>query len=672
MGFLQLNLLGGFDLRHNDREVALPTRKTEGLLAYLALANGRLSSRDQVAGLLWSDRADEQARSSLRQSLAALRKSLNGGGERVIIARGDSVGLDPSLLTVDAVEFMRLAGTRTNSELHLANDLYVGQLLDGISVRDQAFDDWLGVERTRLHEIAISTADRLLAEWLKIGDDNRAIAAAQRLLKLDPLRESTYRTLMRLYSAQNQRGLAARQFQICQEVLLSHFNIEPAPATRNLYEEIASSYEEEIAGSHRLGRHIGHHDLKAAPLPLPAKPSVAIMPFTNASGDPDQSYLSDGLTEDIITDLSRYQSLFVIGPESSMALKTRTTGLQSIARELGVEYMVEGSVRRAGGKIRISVHLIDPATGHRIWAERYDRRYAEVFDVQDEIVASIAGSLSAKIERTRYRKTRGQPKEAMDGYDLCLRAKQRILEYTSEGFAEAKELLLSAVEREPDNATAWAGLAIVYNKDTCFTPGAAFEKSIERSRECSEKAIALDRSSDLAYAALSWAHMNLGNFDLARQFLDHATELAPFDSEILVYRAYEEVYLGNFEAALEAADYGCRINPYSPDLYLDAKAIVYFVRRQHDDYRQLFAHLSDPLPETFAWHAANEAYLGNHETANQLAEKFLVGFAEMWAGDPDAGPGEYVNWITNESAPFANEADRQILIEGLRLAGLPV
>ena len=149
------------------------------MLAFLALANGRLPSRDQVTGLLWSDRADEQARSSLRQSLTALRKSLNGSGEQVIVARGDSVGVNPSLVTVDALDFMRLAGTGTKNELKLANDLYGGQLLDGISVRDQAFDDWLGTERSRLHEIAVSTADHLLAEWLKIGDDKRAIAAAQ-------------------------------------------------------------------------------------------------------------------------------------------------------------------------------------------------------------------------------------------------------------------------------------------------------------------------------------------------------------------------------------------------------------------------------------------------------------------------------------------------------------
>jgi TolB-like protein len=310
-----------------------------------------------------------------------------------------------------------------------SSDLYRGPLLDGFTARDPAFDDWLAQERARLHALAIGAVDRLLAGLLGDGDGEAAIAAAERLIALDPERESAYRTLMRLYAEQGQRGLAARQYETCREVLESTLGVEPAPATRRLYEEIVGATEAEPQAEPR--RH--------APLPLPANPSVAVLPFANLSGDPDQGYLSDGLTEDVITELARFPGLFVIGAESSLALKDRTISPPQVARDLGVEYLVEGSVRRAGDTLRVTVQLIDPATGHRLWAERYDRPFAEVFAIQDEIVGNIAGTLSVNIEQSRAARTRGRLPESLDAYDCCLRAKQGLLDYTLESFAESKD-----------------------------------------------------------------------------------------------------------------------------------------------------------------------------------------------------------------------------------------
>ncbi len=664
MASLDVRLLGGFEARlDSGQKVTLPTRKAEALLAYLALAPGKARSRDQLVGLLWSDRAETQAKSSLRQALTALRHGLQENGSTVLMTEGESVTLEPGALAVDVLEFERLAANGSNGTLARAEKLYRGPLLDGHSVRDPAFNEWLARERARLHELAISAVDRLLAGLLRESDHQAAIATAQRLLALDPLRESTYRTLMRLYAEQDQRGLAARQFERCRDVLSQDLDVEPAPATRRLYEEILSSGKGGEANTATMFQ-------PAAPLPLPAKPSVAILPFANLSGDPDQSYLSDGLTEDVITDLSRFQSLFVIGPESSLAMKDRTIGLSEVATALGVEYVVEGSVRKAGDTLRVTVQLIDPSTGHRLWAERYDRPFADVFEIQDEIVGNIAGALSVNIEHMRVEQGRSRPKETLDAYDCCLRAKQGILAYTPEGFADAKDLLHTAVELDPGYAPAWAWLAVVYNKDAFFVPGLDPKDSIAKARASAEKAISLDRKSATAYITLSWVHLNMGDFGLARELLKQATDLAPNESEVLVYRAYELGYLGEFDAAIEAAESGRRMNPFFPDTYLDAMAMACFLMGRNQDAIQLLAQISDPIPDALAWEAANYAYLGDERVARRKAEQFLREFAAIWAGDPSAGPKDYVRWII-ESNPFTRDEDRERLVEGLRLAGLP-
>ncbi len=665
MACLDMRLFGGFEARLDTGEkITLSTRKAEALLAYLALAPGKARSRDQLAGLLWSDRAEAQAKSSLRQALTSLRHGLQANGAAVLRTEGESVSLEPSAISVDVIEFEKLAANGSNGNLARADTLYQGALLDGFGVRDPAFDEWLAQERARLHELAINAVDRLLAGLLREDDRESAIAAAQRLLALDLLRESAYRTLMRLYAEQDQRGLAARQFERCREVLAQELDIEPAPATRRLYEEIVGSVES--AETHDAA------GLRSTdPLPLPSKPSVAVLPFANLSGDPDQSYLSDGLTEDVITDLSRFQSLFVIGPESSLAMKERTIGLSEVARNLGVEYLVEGSVRRAGETLRVTVQLIDPATGHRLWAERYDRPYADVFEIQDEIVGNIAGALSVNIEHARTERTRHRPSESLDAYDCCLRARKGVLSYTPKGFAEAKILYRKAIDLDAGCAPAWAGLARVYNKDAFFKPGIDPDESIAKARSHAEKAILLDRMSGMAYAALSWAHMSLRNFELAHELLDQATALAPNDCELLATRAYVLLYLGEFDAAIESAEHGLRMNPYSPDPYLDAMAGAHFLMGRYQEALRFFAQLGDPIPDCMSWEVATYAYLGDEEAARRKSEEFLNAYAAIWAGDPSAGAKDFLRWITEVSNPFARDEDRQRLVEGLRLAGLP-
>jgi len=373
----------------------------------------------------------------------------------------------------------------------------------------------------------------------------------------------------------------------------------------------------------------------------------------------------------VVTELARFPGLFVIGAESSLALKDRAMSPSQAARDLGVEYVVEGSVRRAGETLRVTVQLIDPATGHRLWAERYDRPFAEVFAIQDEIVGNIAGALSVNIEQARAARTSGRPPESLDAYDCCLRAKKGLLAYTPEGFAESENLFQQAIDLDPGYAWAWAGLAIVYNKDICFVPGVDPGESIAKARGCAERALSLDRTLSRAYVALAWPQLRAGEYDSARRNLNQASKLAPNDSEVLAYRAVALCYLADFEAAIKAAEQGLRINPYYPDLYLDAISTVYFLQGRYQDCLCYSAQVSDKHPEWQAWDAACHAYLGDQEAARREAEAFVREYPVLWAGDPNAAPADYLRWILDVSNPFTRDEDRERLVEGLRRAGLP-
>src|SRR5262245_40657550 len=328
----QLRLLGGFDLHSAEGRAAIPAgRKVRALLTYLALSPGQAWPREKLMALLWSDRGDEQARASLRQALAEMRRVL--GEPSPVRAEHDAVSLDPALLAVDALEFERLAKA---GKLDEAAALYRGPLLDGHGVRDDAFEDWIRVERTRLHDLAVDVLDRLAGA--QSGD--ATLETAQRLLQLDPAREETHRLLMRLYATAGQRAQALRQYQLCRDALQRELQAMPDAETERLYREI----QDESLSCRAIEANVAKPNLTAPP---ESKPSIAVLPFANMSGDPQQDYFSDGITEDIITELSRFRSLFVIARTSSFQYRGKNVDVRQVARELGVQYIVEGSIRRA-------------------------------------------------------------------------------------------------------------------------------------------------------------------------------------------------------------------------------------------------------------------------------------------------------------------------------------
>jgi len=239
MARLTLQLLGGFSVRlGSGQSLTLGTKKAQALIAYLAVPPGRAHSRDKLASLLWGDTGDEQARQSLRQALVALRRALPATKPPILVVERDTMALDPAAVEVDVLAFARLAAGGTAKALEQAVALYQGDLLEGVRVTEEPFEDWLRAERARLRQRAVDALTRLLALQSKGGESEGAVHTAARLLALDPLQETVHRALMRLYARQGRRGEALRQYQACVSVLQRELRAEPEAETKHLYREL--------------------------------------------------------------------------------------------------------------------------------------------------------------------------------------------------------------------------------------------------------------------------------------------------------------------------------------------------------------------------------------------------------------------------------------------------
>jgi len=264
-----------------------------------------------------------------------------------------------------------------------------------------------------------------------------------------------------------------------------------------------------------------------AALPRDEKPSIAVLPFDNLSGDPEQGYFADGITEDIITDLSKVSGLFVIARNSSFAYRGQASDLRKVSRELGVRYVLEGSVRRGAGKVRINAQLIEAASGGHLWAERYDRDLEDLLAVQDEVTRTIVGALRVKLTPDEAARRKTHRKIDPEAYDLFVRASQNLLQFRPDALLEARAMLERAIEIDPDMAVAYARLSIVHTVEYANqwnTPG---PDHVDRAVELARKAVRLDENEPRSYEALSIALFQARKPQEAEHAAGRVVELDP-------------------------------------------------------------------------------------------------------------------------------------------------
>jgi TolB-like protein/Tfp pilus assembly protein PilF len=378
--------------------------------------------------------------------------------------------------------------------------------------------------------------------------------------------------------------------------------------------------------------------LEAAPEPgraLPERPAIAVLPFANMSGDPEQEYFADGMVEDIITDLSRFKELFVIARNSSFVYKGRAVDIQQVARELGVRYVLEGSVRKAGNRVRITGQLIDAATRAHLWADRFDGTLEDVFDLQDRITESVIGALQPTLRRAEIERARRKPPASLDAYDYLLRALPAVIANTTAEASTAIELLGEALRLYPDYAYAHALIATAYGQIYRSAAGSEREEMRAQAVAHARRAVALggDDSAALAPAGFMLL-MTAQDVAGARAALDKAVALNPNWAAALAYRALVLAVASEPEPAIEDANRALRLSPLDPAIYLPQMAMVIArIRLRHYDEAVLWAHkaieANPRFPMSYAWLIVAECARGNAvEAERQLGRlaDILPGF----------------------------------------------
>ena len=414
--------------------------------------------------------------------------------------------------------------------------------------------------------------------------------------------------------------------------------------------------------------------------PLPTsfradKPAVAVLPFENMSGDPEQTYFSDGMTEDVITELSRFRELIVIARNSTFSFRGQSVDVRDVGRSLGAGYVVEGSVRRAGDRVRITAQLVDATNGAHLWAEKYDRAVEDVFAIQEEIAQNIVATVAQRVRDDIELAARRRPPEDIRAYDLFLQA-QRISDvFTPEAQQRTQELLEQALQIDPTFARAYTGLAFVHLRmdEGMWAPREPDEYRLTALR-LAEQALALDPNDPRVQYTLGFMCLFVREFDRAEHHLDLARGMNPNDPIIQMVWAWFQACIGRPERGLAAAEIAFKLNPRHPPFYNSLFARVLFHLGRYSEAATLFEqrNFGTPLRDLWdmGWRAAAYGHLGQIEEARQCGELFIQSLSRLWRGDPTAGPEEYVDWIIDRSF-LRQQEDVTRLREGLRLAGLP-
>ena len=395
---------------------------------------------------------------------------------------------------------------------------------------------------------------------------------------------------------------------------------------------------------------------------LPKQPAIAVLPFTNMSGDPAQDYFSDGITEDLITDLSRISGLFVIARNSSFTYKGAPVKVQQVGRELGVHYVLEGSVRRSGTRIRVNAQLVDARTGRHLWAERYDRELTEVFALQDEVTQRIVAALAVKLTQDEAARLSRAAKVDALAYDLVLRGIDRLVRFTPQTTIEARELFERAVAIDPDFVRAYTNLALTFSQFSDFAGAEARDEALRRASEYAQFALALDPRSPRSITPFPVSGSGSGASTKRSLRRAGRSELDPnyADGHGMVGNVLN--YAGRPQEGYRAVQMAMRLNPRHGFVYYSVVGDSLFLMGRADEAVSAFKKAIEINPQYARGHqrlAAAYGQMGRIEDAEWEA-------AELLTLEPD-----FTLACARGTATFKNPADLERYIEGLRKAGLP-
>jgi adenylate cyclase len=389
------------------------------------------------------------------------------------------------------------------------------------------------------------------------------------------------------------------------------------------------------------------------------KPSIAVLPLVNMSGDPEQEFFADGLTEDIITELSRFHDLLVISRNSTFVYKGKAVKVQEVAKEFAVDYVLEGSVRKAGDRIRVTVQLIDAEADRHVWAERYDRELADIFAIQDEMTRAIVATLPGRVEAAAHDRVKRKPTDNMAAYECVLAAKVLHHRSTREDNAEAQRLLERAIALDPNYAHAHAWRACVLGQTWVYSWCADRDATFEQVAVELEIALKLDDNDSDVHRILAALNLNRDDHDKAAFHQERALALNPNYDLVVVQQGELLTWLGRPEEGIDWIKKAMRLNPYHPERFWSHLGRARYCAEKYAEAAEAFSRITRPDHTHHAFLAATFAQMGNAVAAAAHA-------AEVLKREPTFSAAVYLT-----TQHYKREVDRERHAAGLLKAGLP-
>ncbi len=673
---VRLRLIGQMEAWSLTSENILPTgRKTRALLATLALASPRPVLRTKLAELLWSRRGEEQARASLRQEIHRLLEAMAPLGTQVLAINRDHLALRPGTVWVDVDEVLRASPTNPS-----ALSLLDGTLLEDLDGVDPSFDTWLAAERERLSDRARDLAETLLREKT---DSDSVIPAAQQLLAIDRTHEGAWRALMRAYAGRGERGMAIQAYERCRAVLAEMLDAEPSEETQALVAEIRAAAPAKPAVGTAPPPPVPRLPLRASPLPEPretreagraeaAKPHqrggarVGVLPLQLVGTSEAEAHLSTGLAEEITAALARFRWMFLVASSSLARFAVQARDEVSIRRAFNIDFLIDGTVQKAGEQVRISLRLLDLRAGNRVaWSRRFDRPARDLLALQDEIAAEVVAQIDPEILLIEGQRVAARPLADPTAYDLVLRALPLLHRLEREPFMEAGELLRQAIGQEPDYAAAHAWYAywqmFLLGQSWTTDP----KEVLAAAEATADRAITLDPQD--AKALTIAGHVRAFLHHRVREGIalhERALTVNPNLAMAWNLSGVAHAYLGDVAEAERRVRRYKQLSPIDPAaFYFDTAAIIVaLIKRDHESAVQAGRAVTGMNPNFSAAYKPYVAALGHLGLASEARDALR----RLLAIEPGFTVRAFI-----ASSPFDRIEDRDHYAAGLRLAGLP-
>ncbi len=385
------------------------------------------------------------------------------------------------------------------------------------------------------------------------------------------------------------------------------------------------------------------------------KSTIAVLPFDNMSDDPNQAHFCDGISEDLITELAHIPSMFVIARHSSFAYKNKAKDVRRIGEKLGAGYVVEGSVRRASNRIRITAQLIDSKSGTHLWAKRYDREIDDVFEVQDDVVRSIVLALRERLQGELPIPAEHSSTGNIEAYEWLVKGRQNV--FRAQGRAESRHALQQALKIDPDLSDAHAWLAVYHYSDWAFYHEHNTEDNMEKAIQSALEAIRLSPQSALAHMSLGIVKLYIGQREEALASLHTALELKPNDADVLVFIQEAYTFNGEPKKGIESVQLAMRLNPHCPEWYLWHLGFAFYAAGQYCETIETLQKVSD-IVEPSRVLAAALAMVGRIDEAQVVGREFMLAFPDF----------SIESWARTQAFKHSHELNQ--FIAGYRLAGL--